>query len=152
MDRPTEAEWIDVKRILKSLRGTRNYGLLCGAGNSKGVLDEFSDDNFAGDVRTRRSASGVVAVYATVQLHSEANYNGSWHCQQKQNLSQPVRVQRAAWLKRMLGELGGKGSEVPALYVDNLSAVKLAKNPEFHKRSKRAEVRCYSVRVSRIVA
>jgi hypothetical protein len=28
MDRPTEAEWTDVKRILKYLRGTSNYGLL----------------------------------------------------------------------------------------------------------------------------
>jgi len=33
------------------------------------------------------------------------------------------------WLKILLGELGGKGSEVPTLYVDNASAVKLAKNP-----------------------
>jgi hypothetical protein len=29
----------------------------------------------------------------------------------------------------LTGELGGKGSEVPTLYVDNASAVKLAKNP-----------------------
>ena len=45
------------------------------------------------------------------------------------------------WLKRLLGELGGRGSEVPTLHVDNASAVKLAKNPEFHKRSKHVEVR-----------
>ena len=32
------------------------------------------------------------------------------------------------WLKRLLGELGGKGSEVPTLFVDNGSAVKIAKN------------------------
>jgi hypothetical protein len=34
MDRPTEAEWIDVKCVLKYLRGTSNYGLLYGSGNS----------------------------------------------------------------------------------------------------------------------
>jgi hypothetical protein len=34
MDRPIEAEWIDVKCVLKYLRGTNNYGLLYGAGNS----------------------------------------------------------------------------------------------------------------------
>jgi hypothetical protein len=32
-------------------------------------------------------------------------------------------------LKSLLGELGGIGSEVPVLYVDNASAVILAKNP-----------------------
>jgi hypothetical protein len=49
------------------------------------------------------------------------------------------------WLKRLLGELSGKVSEVPVLYVDNASAVKLAKNPEFHKQSKHTEVWYYFV-------
>jgi hypothetical protein len=34
LDRTTEADLIAVKRILKYLRGTSNYGLLYGAGNS----------------------------------------------------------------------------------------------------------------------
>jgi hypothetical protein len=34
-----------------------------------------------------------------------------------------------------------KCSEVPTLYVDNASAVKLMKDPEFHTRSKHIEVR-----------
>jgi len=50
------------------------------------------------------------------------------------------------WLKCLLGELGGKCSEVPTLYVDNASTVKLAKNPEFHKQSKHIEVLYYFVR------
>ena len=49
------------------------------------------------------------------------------------------------WLKCLLGELGGKCSEVPTLYVDNANAVKLAKNPEFHKQSKHIEVWYYFV-------
>jgi hypothetical protein len=40
------------------------------------------------------------------------------------------------WLERLLGEFGGNGSKVRTLYVDNASAVKPAKNPEFYKRSK----------------
>jgi hypothetical protein len=35
-----------------------------GAGNSKGMLEAFSDADFADDVRTKRSTSGAVAVYA----------------------------------------------------------------------------------------
>jgi hypothetical protein len=64
MDGPTEADWIVVKRILKYWRGMSNHGLLYGAGNSKGVSEAFSDAKFADDARTRRSTSGVVAVYA----------------------------------------------------------------------------------------
>jgi hypothetical protein len=62
MDRPTEADWTDVKRILKYLRGTSNYGLLYGAVNSKGVLEAFSDADFADDVRKRQPTSEVLAV------------------------------------------------------------------------------------------
>jgi hypothetical protein len=65
------------------------------------VLEALSDANFTGDLRKRRSASGVVVtVYAAIRLHGQAKRNGLWHCQQKQNLSQPVRVQRAAWRTR----------------------------------------------------
>jgi hypothetical protein len=49
------------------------------------------------------------------------------------------------WLKCLLGELGGKCCEVPTLYVDNASAVKLAKNPEFRKQLKHVEVWYYFV-------
>jgi len=34
VDRPSEADWTDVKRVLKYLRGTSSYGLLYWAGNS----------------------------------------------------------------------------------------------------------------------
>ena len=49
------------------------------------------------------------------------------------------------WLKRLLGELGEKSSEVPMLHVDNASSVKLAKNPGFRKWSN-VEVQYYFVR------
>jgi hypothetical protein len=55
MDRPNEADWIDVKHILKHWRGMSNHGLLYGA---------FSDAKFVDEVSTKRSTSGVVAVYA----------------------------------------------------------------------------------------
>ena len=38
--------------------------MLYGAGNNRGVLRAFSDAHFAGDIKTRRSMSGMVAVYA----------------------------------------------------------------------------------------
>jgi len=65
-------QWIDQTRqiglmsnvSLKYLRRTSNYGLLYGAANNRGVLRAFSDAHFAGDIKTRWSMSGMVAVYA----------------------------------------------------------------------------------------
>jgi hypothetical protein len=106
MDRPTEAHWTDVKHTLKYLRGTSNYGLLYGAGNSKGVLEAFSDAGFADDVRARRSTSGVVAVYAgsaiawssqlqrSVTLSTEAEFIAARGGQRA------VLAKRSAWRTR----------------------------------------------------
>ena len=74
MDQPTDAHWIDVKRILNYWRRTRNYGLLYGAGNSKGILEAFGDANFAGDVRIRRSTSRVLAVCAGSEIAWSSKY------------------------------------------------------------------------------
>ena len=49
------------------------------------------------------------------------------------------------WLTRLLGELDER-VEKPVLFVDSASAVKLAKNPEYHKRSKHVETRHFFVR------
>jgi hypothetical protein len=49
-------------------------------------------------------------------------------------------------VKSLLGKLGGKGSEVPTLFVDNASAVKIAKNAAFNKRLKHVDLRYYFVR------
>jgi hypothetical protein len=38
------------------------------------------------------------------------------------------------WPKHLLGELGENCNDLPMLYVDNASAVKLAKISKFHKR------------------
>jgi len=61
------------------------------------------------------------------------------------NRNRFIAASELLWLKRLLGELGGKSSEVLMVYVENASAVKFAKNPEFHKWSKHVEVRYYFV-------
>ncbi|KAK9738571.1 hypothetical protein QE152_g9742 [Popillia japonica] len=49
------------------------------------------------------------------------------------------------WLKRLFVELNEMLELSPALYIDNASAIKLAKNPD-HPRSKHIEVRHLYVR------
>jgi len=61
------------------------------------------------------------------------------------NRNRFIAASELLWLKRLLGELGGKSSEIPMVYVENASAVKLAKNTVFHRWSKHVEVRYYFV-------
>lgn len=54
-------------------------------------------------------------------------------------------VKEMIWVHRLLINLGAI-FEKPMLQMDNQSAIKLVKNPEFHKRSKHIEVRYHFIR------
>lgn len=45
----------------------------------------------------------------------------------------------------MIGDLRS-GDEATVLHIDNQSAIKLTKNPEFHKRSQHIEIRYHYIR------
>jgi hypothetical protein len=90
----------------------------------------------------------VVAVYAGSEIAWSSQREWSFELPKTETefIAASEGAKELLWLKRLLGELGGKGSEVPTLYVDSAIAVKLAKNPEFHKRSKHVKVLYYFVR------
>lgn len=50
------------------------------------------------------------------------------------------------WLRSLLGELTGEEPKIVKLFVDNKSAIALAKNPVFHGRSKHIDTRFYFIR------
>ena len=62
MARPAEKEWNKIKCIFNSLWSISNYGLRCTRGS--GELNVFSDADFAGDRITRRSTTGIIAIFA----------------------------------------------------------------------------------------
>ena len=133
----------------KYLWRTSNYGFLYGAGNNKGVLGAFSDADFAGDVKTRRSRGGVVAVYAgsAIVWSSQLQWSVALSTPEAAFITASEGAKGLLWLKHLLRELGGNSSVVSTLHVDNASAGKLTKSSESHNQSKHAEVRYYFVHV-----
>lgn len=59
LESPDKIHWNAVKRILKYLKGTVDYGLVFKA-NTNLILSVFSDADYAGDIETRKSTSGYV--------------------------------------------------------------------------------------------
>ena len=56
-------------------------------------------------------------------------------------------TQEAVWLKVFLCELGEMAKdEAVKIYEDNQGSIALAKNPEFHKRTKHIDIRYHYVR------
>ena len=52
----------------------------------------------------------------------------------------------AVWLRGLLAEIGFPQTTPTLLHADNTSAIQIATNPIFHKRTKHIEVDCHSIR------
>ena len=55
-------------------------------------------------------------------------------------------TKEAIWVKQLLSELWAHGSGPYVINVDNQSCIALAKNPEFHARSKHIDIQYHFIR------
>ena len=55
-------------------------------------------------------------------------------------------VKEIIWIKSLINDLAMFKDPTTTLYVDNLSAIKLIKNPEFHRRNKHIDIRYHFIR------
>lgn len=49
------------------------------------------------------------------------------------------------WLQLLFGEVFVRNDGIPSLFCDNQSAIKLIKNPEFHKRTKHIDIKYHFI-------
>ncbi|GFY51383.1 retrovirus-related Pol polyprotein from transposon TNT 1-94 [Trichonephila inaurata madagascariensis] len=146
LDKPQQIHWTMVKRILRYLNGTKRWGILY-LGVSSATVESYSDSDYAGDPLTRRSTSGMVF----------KNNGGAiaWR-NQRQNcialspteaefIASSQAAKEAIWLNNLLKVLCCMTS-VPSLQMHNQSAIRLAKNPEFHNRTKHIDIRYKFIR------
>jgi hypothetical protein len=139
-----------VKHILRYVAGTLNWGLHLKKGSGKTTLVGFTDSDFAGDVDSRKSTSGVFFFLNTSPIAWQSTKQ-SMVAQSSCEAEYVAAVNgacQALCLSRVLGELEGGEIGVPALLVDNQSAVGLIKNPVLSGRSKHIEVKYHLVRES----
>ena len=122
-------------------------GILYQTGYQTGVLTTYSDADYAGDISTRRSTSGVVCQYmgGPVSWLSQKHKSVALSTTEAEFMAASKAAKEVIWLPRLLSEITTL-TETPVLKIDNLSAVKLVKNLTFHRRSKHIEVRHFFVR------
>lgn len=136
---------IAVKRVLRYLASTKDYGLVFEKDDKK--VEAFVDADWAGDIADRKSYTGLVFKHGncaiswesrkqkTIALSStEAEYLG---------LSDGAR--EASFIRNLLGEICNK-LETIVIHNDSQSAQKLVKNCQHHRRTKHIDVRHHFIR------
>ena len=141
LDKHDESHWRAVKRILRYVKQTQDFGLLFTRDYSE--LIGFSDADYAADLDTRRSTTGYVFMMSggCVTWCSRRQATVSVSTTEAEFIAASEASKEAIWLRKLLSDIGHECVRSTTLYVDNQSAIKLVKNPSFHRRSKHIDVR-----------
>ena len=147
--KPTEQHWTAVKRILRYIAGTINFGLQFTRGGSIDCTG-FSDADWAGDITDHKSTSGYLFKVGggPVSWRSRKQTCVALSTAEAEYMSLTLAAQEAMWLNRLLAELQSqKEPSKPAiLYEDNQSAICMTKNPQFHGRCKHIDIKYHFIR------
>ena len=107
----------------------------------------FTNSNWASNPDDQKSTTGYVFSIGFGPV--------TWACKEKQSLSVSSAEaeyqaafnasQEALWLRQILSEFGFEQQQPTPLWCDNQSAIKLAKDPILHQRSKHIEIHMHFI-------
>ena len=147
-EKPRHIHWTAVKRILRYLRGTPDVGLIYQRQTSVPQLTGFCDADYAGDLDTRRSRSGYVFKFGSgiIAWSSQGQKCTAQSTTEAEYIAACMATKEAIWLRRLLHSIGYPQHVPTPLFGDNQSAIRLVKNPEYHKRTKHIDIQYHFIR------
>ena len=147
LENPTDQDAIKVKRILRYLKDTIDFGIIYKNDQKRGTFISFSDADHGGDVDTGRSTIGVICLYAggPISWLSQRQVSVAISTTEAEVVAASEASREIIWLKRLFSGLDHM-DKTPELYIDNEAAIRLAKNPEYHRRTKHIKTRHFFVR------
>ena len=141
-----QAHWTAAKRVLRYLKGTINTKLVFHADGHDEIVG-FCDADWAGDLDMRRSTTGYVFVAqgGAISWTTRRQPTTALSSTEAEFMSMVAAIQEALWLKRFECELFLMTNKVITLFCDNQGAIHLAKNQNYHSRTKHIDVRKYFI-------
>jgi hypothetical protein len=148
MEHPTVDHLNAVKRILRYIAGTLDYGCHYKHGGQELKLLGYSDADMGGDVDTRKSTTGVLFFYGScpVTWQSQKQKVVALSSCEAEYIAGTTAACQGVWLSQLLAELKSEERTAFILKMDSQSAIALSKNPVFHERSKHIDVRFHFIR------
>lgn len=131
-----QTHWNVVKKILRYLKRTKDYGLCYTP--SKSNLKGYSDADYAKDTSTDRSLTGYVFMKngAAVTWATQRQQSVALSTTEAEFMAACSATKEAMWLKGLLMDINEFNQNSICLNIDNQSAICIIKNVDYHKRCK----------------
>ncbi len=145
---PRTHDWIAVKRVLRYINGTRNFGILYD-GSRMLTIDGFADADWGGCKMTRKSTSGAVLLVAegAVSWRSKKQTCVATSTCEAEYIATCLAAKESIWLARLIADLLNQEEPSPVLIkVDNGGAIDTSYNTSMNQRNKHIDLQYHFVR------
>lgn len=156
-NQPSSQHWSALKRLFRYLKQSKNMSITyrripADADNRLHPisLTGYSDSDWASNIDDRKSVTGYVFTIAggAVSWQSKKQPTVALSSTEAEYMSSTQACKEAIWWRALLGELqlGFNKSDPTTILADSQGCIALAKNPEFHARTKHIDVQHHFVR------
>ena len=149
---PNDEHMAAVVWIYAYLKGSMTLGLHYSSDDSNSAMELFAfvNSDWGGCSDTTRSMTGWVFILngSLISWSSKRQQTVALSSCEAEYMAATEAAKEAVWLKGFIQELNLSGFKPDAiqLFIDNNSAMKLMKNPEFHGRTKHIAMRHHFIR------
>jgi hypothetical protein len=160
MSNPGPEHYKALDYIWKYLIGTKDYSLTY-KGSTIPILIGYSDSDWGGDYPTRRSTTGYLFTFnnTAISWSSKLQKTIALSSCEAEYMALKETIKEYTWLKLLLNQLSSITATSSTatttikdiytnsiLFTDSQSAIQLAKNPEYHARTKHIDIQYHYVR------
>jgi hypothetical protein len=146
-DKATDEHYKFAMQLLKYLRKSIGYNLVLGATDENFDIIAYCDSDWAGSLEDRKSTAGCIIKIgdSVITWTSKKQSTVATSTAEAEYYALYNAAQETQWTKSFLNEIGivTLGATV---HCDHQSCIAIAKNPQFHARTKHVDIKYHFVR------
>lgn len=149
MESPRQSHMQVAKRIMRYLKGTYDHGLFYASTNQCALVG-YSDSDWGGDLDDRKSTSGYCFNFGNTAFSWSSKKQSivALSTCEAEYVAAASSACQAIWLRYLMSQICVPQKKPMKIFVDNVSAISLAKNPVIHERSKHIDTLSFFKRSS----
>ena len=150
VENPREADWVEVKRIFRYLKGTRHKKLLLGVTSEKENINliVYVDADWGGDVIDRKSNTGYCIKFmgSTITWTSRKQSLVTLSSTEAEYVALSEAMKETLWLRRLMKDFNQDIPQSITVFEDNQNCIRLLRDQRSMSRTKHIDIKYNFVR------